>query len=108
VTRDRILDNLMLYWLPGTAASSARLYWESLGDVTRWLQGPLEPRDLVHAPVGGTIFPYELQHPSREEAAQRFTAIRYWSAPDRGGHFAALEQPALFADEVRAFFTLLR
>jgi pimeloyl-ACP methyl ester carboxylesterase len=98
----------MLYWLPRTAASSARLYWESLGDVTRWLQGPLEPRDLVHAPTGGTIFPYELQRPSREEAAQRFTAIRYWSEPDRGGHFAALEQPALFADEVRAFFTLLR
>jgi len=108
VTRDRILDNLMLYWLPGTAASSARLYWESLGDVTRWLQGPLQPRDVVHAPTGCTIFPYELQRPSREEAAQRFTAIRYWSEPDRGGHFAALEQPALFADEVRAFFTLLR
>ena len=58
--------------------------------------------------TGGTIFPYELQRPSREEAAQRFTAIRYWSEPDRGGHFAALEQPALFADEVRACFTLLR
>jgi len=108
VSRDRVLDNLMLYWLPRTGASSARLYWESLDDVTRWLGGPLEPRDLVHTPTGGTVFPYELQRPSRAQAARRFTAIRYWSEPDRGGHFAALEQPALFAAEVRACFALLR
>src|SRR4051794_17163139 len=108
LSRDRVLDNLMLYWLPRTGASSARLYWESLGDVARWLEGPLEPGDLVAAPTGCTIFPYELQRPSRRWAARRFTDIRYWSEPDRGGHFAALEQPALFAEEVQAFFGLVR
>jgi epoxide hydrolase len=108
VTRDAMLDNLMLYWLPRTGASSARLYWESLDDVARWLQGPLEPSDLVDVPTGCTIFPYELQRPSRRWAEQRFRDIRYWSEPDRGGHFAAFEQPALFAEEIEAFFRLVR
>jgi pimeloyl-ACP methyl ester carboxylesterase len=107
LSRDSVLDNLMLYWLPRTAASSAWLYWESLADVSRWLEGPLEPRDLVHAPVGCSVFPYELQRPSRRLAAQRFTDIRYWSEPDRGGHFAAWEQPQLFANEVQACFGVL-
>jgi epoxide hydrolase len=108
LSRDAILDNLMLYWLPRTGASSARLYWESLADVARWLEGPLERRDLVDAPAGCTVFPYELQRPSRRWAEQRFRDIRYWSEPDRGGHFAALEQPGLFVDEVTAFFALVR
>jgi pimeloyl-ACP methyl ester carboxylesterase len=107
LSRDAILDNLMLYWLPRTGASSARLYWESLDDVDRWLQGPLEPRDLVDAPTGCTVFPYELQRPSRRWAEQRFRDIRYWSEPERGGHFAAFEQPELFVEEVRAFFRLV-
>ena len=106
--RDAVLDNLMHYWLPRTGASAARLYWESLGDVSRWLSGPLEDRDLVHAPVGCSIFPHELQRPSRREAEQRFTDIRYWNHPELGGHFPAWEQPALFAREAEAFFTLLR
>ena len=106
--RDAILDNLMLYWLPRNGASAGRLYWESLGDVGRWLQGPLEPRDIVTAPTGCTVFPYELQRPSRRWAEQRFRDIRYWSEPDRGGHFAAFEQPELFVDELRAFFRLVR
>jgi pimeloyl-ACP methyl ester carboxylesterase len=108
LNRDAVLDNLMHYWLPGTGASAARLYWESLGDVSRWLAGPLDERDLVHAPVGGSIFPHELQQPTRQEAEQRFTDIRYWNQPALGGHFAAWEQPALFAREVDALFTLLR
>jgi pimeloyl-ACP methyl ester carboxylesterase len=108
LSRDAILDNLMLYWLPRTGASSARLYWESLGDVARWLEGPLEPRDIVDVPTGCTVFPYELQRPSRRWAERRFPDIRYWSEPDRGGHFPALEQPRLFAHEVRAFFRLVR
>jgi pimeloyl-ACP methyl ester carboxylesterase len=76
--------------------------------VTRWLTGPLEQRDLVHAPVGCSVFPYELQRPTRREAEQRFTDIRYWNEPELGGHFAAWEQPDLFAREVDDFFTLLR
>jgi pimeloyl-ACP methyl ester carboxylesterase len=108
IPRDAVLDNLMLYWLPRTGASAARLYWESLADVTRWLQGPLEERDLVHAPAGCSIFPHELQRPTRTEAEQRFTDIRYWSEPDRGGHFAAWEQPDVFAAELDAFFSMVR
>ena len=108
ITRDALLDNVMLYWLPRTGASAARLYWESLGDVTRWLQGPLEQRDLVDAPAGCSVFPHELQRPTRDQAEQRFTDIRYWSEPERGGHFAAWEQPLLFTAEVEAFFALVR
>lgn len=108
IPEDRILDTLMLYWLPRTAASSARLYWESLSDVTRWLEGPLEPTDRVDAPAGCTIFPHELQRPTRVEAEQRFTDIRAWTEPERGGHFPALEVPEAFAAEVEAFFSLVR
>ena len=77
----------MLYWLPGTGASSARLYWE---------------------PTGCPVFPKELQRPSRRWAERRFPNIRYWNEPGKGGHFAAFEQPALFVDEVRSFFRLVR
>jgi epoxide hydrolase len=106
VGRDRVLDNLMLYWLPRTGASAARLYWESIRQVDEWISGRVT--DTVDVPAGCTVFPRELQRPSRRWAQRRFTDIRHWSEPDRGGHFAALEQPALFVDEVRAFFRLVR
>jgi epoxide hydrolase len=106
LTRDELLDNLMLYWLPATGASSARLYWESSGLVNEWISGPTS--DTVTAPTGCSIFPKELQRPSRRWAEKRFLDIRYWSEPDRGGHFAAFEQPELFVDELRAFFRLVR
>ena len=104
--RDTLLDNLMLYWLPGTGASSARLYWESIAQVNEWISGTVT--DTVDVPVGASIFPHELQRPSRRWAERRFTDIRYWNELDRGGHFAALEQPGLFVDELRAFFRLVR
>jgi epoxide hydrolase len=106
LTRDELLDNVMLYWLPGTGASSARLYWESIRQVNRWISGPV--RDTVTVPTGCSIFPRELQRPSRRWASKRFLDIRYWNELDRGGHFAAFEQPELFVDEVRAFFRLVR
>ena len=106
LTRDELLDNLMLYWLPRTGASSARLYWESLKQVNELIAGPV--RDVVEAPTGCSIFPKELQRPSRRWAEQRFSDIRHWNELDRGGHFAAFEQPALFVDEVRSFFRLVR
>jgi pimeloyl-ACP methyl ester carboxylesterase len=106
LTRDELLDNLMLYWLPRTGASSARLYWESLKQVNELIAGPV--RDVVEAPTGCSIFPKELQRPSRRWAEQRFIDIRHWNELDRGGHFAAFEQPALFVDEVRSFFRLVR
>ena len=106
VSRDELIDNLMLYWLPGTGASSARLYWESIRQVSRWISGAVT--DTVSVPVGCSVFPGELQRPSRRWAERRFTDIRYWNEPARGGHFAPLEQPALFVDEVRGCFRALR
>jgi pimeloyl-ACP methyl ester carboxylesterase len=96
---DRILDDVMHYWLPATGASSARLYWESFGG---------RNRPVVEIPSGASIFPREIFRPPRQWAESRFTDLRYWGTPPRGGHFAAFEQPALFVDEVRAFFRLVR
>jgi pimeloyl-ACP methyl ester carboxylesterase len=106
LTRDEILDDVMLYWLPGTGASSGRLYWESMREVRE--RFTRANTDVVTVPTGGSIFPHELQRPSRRWAAKRFTDIRHWSELDRGGHFAAFEQPELFVGEVRAFFRLVR
>ena len=106
LTRDELLDNLMLYWLPRTGASAARLYWESMAMVNEWISGPVH--DTVAVPVGCSVFPGELQRPSRRWAEKRFPDIRYWNEPARGGHFAAFEQPALFVEEVRSFFRLIR
>lgn len=98
-TREELLDNVMLYWIPGTGASSARLYWES----------GREPYDEpIDVPTGCSIFAKETLRLSRRWAEQRFSDIRYWNELDRGGHFAAFEQPELFVGEVRAFFRLVR
>jgi epoxide hydrolase len=106
LTRDELLDNLMIYWLARTGASAARLYWESIRTVNEWIPGTAgEPIDV---PTGCSVFPKELQRPSRRWAEKRFPDIRYWNEPQRGGHFAAFEQPALFVDEVRACFRALR
>lgn len=99
LSRDEMLDNVMLYWLPATGASSARMYWES---VKTPLLGPVE------IPVGCSIFPKEIFRPSRRWAEKLFADIRYWNEPDKGGHFAAFEQPAAFVDEVRAAFRAFR
>jgi epoxide hydrolase len=106
LTRDELLDNVMLYWLPGTGASSARLYWQSSRQVDRWISGTVT--DAVTVPTGCSIFPRELQRPSRRWAERRFLDIRWWNELDKGGHFAAFEQPELFVDEVRSFFRLVR
>jgi pimeloyl-ACP methyl ester carboxylesterase len=106
LTRHELLDNLMLYWLPRTGASSARLYWESIRKVDEWISGTA--KDTVSVPIGCSIFPKEIQRPSRRWAEKRFLDIRYWNEPERGGHFAAFEQPELFVSEVRAFFQLVR
>jgi epoxide hydrolase len=108
LTRDQVLDNVMLYWLPGTGASSARLYWESIRLVASWFQEGAGATETIDVPTGCSVFPREVPRPSRRWAARRFPDIRYWHEPDRGGHFAAFEQPALFVDELRAFFRLVR
>lgn len=99
LTRDELLDNVMLYWLPAAGASSARLYWESFGQ-----------RDFTPIPVpsGCSIFPKEIFGISRRWAETRFTDLRYWNELERGGHFAAFEQPELFVQELREFFRLVR
>ncbi len=106
LTRDELLDNVMLYWLTGSGASAARLYWESIRQVNRVLAGPVT--DQVRVPTGCSVFPRELQRPSRRWAERRFPDIRWWNEPARGGHFAAFEQPELFVGEVRGFFRLVR
>jgi pimeloyl-ACP methyl ester carboxylesterase len=99
LTRDELLDNVMLYWLPATGASSAKLYWESFGE------NDLPP---ITVPTGCSIFPKEIFRLPRRVAGRRFTDLRHWRELDRGGHFPALEQPALLIDELRAFFRHVR
>jgi pimeloyl-ACP methyl ester carboxylesterase len=99
ISRDRLLDNVMLYWLPGTGASSARLYWESF---------KRRRMDEVPVPTGVTLFPKELWRLPRHWIERRYTDVRHWSEPATGGHFAALEQPDVLVDELRTFFRKLR
>ena len=96
LTRDEMLDNIMVYWLNAAGASSARLYWESFGRALD--AGP------VTVPMGGTIFPKEIFRTSQRFAANVYTNIVYWSERDSGGHFAAFEQPEAFVEELRNCF----
>ncbi len=99
--RDALLDNLMLYWVTASAASSARLYWESFG-------GGRRAARPVTIPTGVAVYPKEIVPPVRRWMAASHTDIRHWRVMPRGGHFAAFEQPALFVDDLRAYFKLLR
>ena len=106
LSRDQVLDDVTLYWLSATAASSARLYWESITTVTGWFS--TGAGDTVSVPTGCSVFPAEAPRPSRRWAQRRFTDIVHWGEPVRGGHFAAWEQPELFVAEVRAVASALR
>ncbi len=96
LTRDEMLDNVMVYWLNAAGASSARLYWESFGSGGSG--------DVIATPMGGSIFPKEIFRTSRRWAEKRFTNIVYWNELGKGGHFAAFEQPQQFVVEVRGCF----
>jgi pimeloyl-ACP methyl ester carboxylesterase len=98
--RDRLLDNVTLYWLTGTGASATRLYWESIAEVSEWFT--TATGDQVGVPTACSVFPAEVPRPSRRWAARRFVNIVHWGQPERGGHFAAWEQPELFVAEARA------
>jgi pimeloyl-ACP methyl ester carboxylesterase len=98
-TRDELIDNVMMYWLPATGASSARLYWESY---------TTDKRDPITVPAGCSVFPKEIIRPSRRWAERDFTDLRWWSEPEKGGHFPAFEQPATFVEQVRSFFRCVR
>jgi pimeloyl-ACP methyl ester carboxylesterase len=107
LTRDHLLDNITLYWLTGTGASSARSYWESYGaDAPAAVAGQAPPDATV--PVGFTTFPGEIWKTPRSWAEKSYPTLDYFSEADRGGHFAAWEEPELFATEVRAAFAPLR
>ena len=99
IDRDDLLDNVMIYWLSGSATSSARLYWESFGR--------LGGRDRVELPTGVASFPKEILRAPRSWCEPVYN-ITHWSTMDRGGHFAAFEQPDAFVADVRRFFASLR
>ncbi|MFF3907461.1 epoxide hydrolase family protein [Streptomyces sp. NPDC001848] len=100
-TNDELLDNIMMYWVPATGASAARIYWESYATAGRY-QGP------VPVPTGCSVFPVDIYRPTRRLAQPQFPDLRYWNELDRGGHFAALEQPTTLVDELRTAFRLFR
>jgi pimeloyl-ACP methyl ester carboxylesterase len=99
LTRDEFLDNITLYWLTNSGTSAARLYWENARVVYK---------GDVDAPVAFTVFPGELWHAPRSWVERAFKNLIYYHEVDKGGHFAAWEQPQLFAEELRAAFKSLR
>ena len=99
LTRDELLDNVMMYWLTASGASSARLYWESFA------RGSMND---VTVPSGVSIFPKEIFKASRRWVETRFKDLRYYNALEKGGHFAAFEQPEMFVAELRACFGTMR
>ena len=100
IARDRVLDDVSVYWFTATGASSARLYRESIAAVTRWFTDPVG--DVVRVPTSATVFPREVPRPARRWAETRFPDLRHWGEPDRGGHFGAWERPDVVVDELRA------
>jgi pimeloyl-ACP methyl ester carboxylesterase len=106
LTRDHILDNITLYWLTGTGVSTARSYWEAYGpDAPAAGAQPLPPPTI---PFGFTTFPGEIWRTPRSWVEQAYPKVVYFNAVDKGGHFAAWEEPELFSAELRAAFRSLR
>jgi pimeloyl-ACP methyl ester carboxylesterase len=105
LTREHILDNVTLYWLTGTGASAARAYWES-GRAQALAAGQAPPE--VSVPVGFSTFPGEVVAAPRSWAEAVYPTLTYFNEVDKGGHFAAWEEPELFSEEVRAAFRSLR
>ncbi len=104
VSREQMLDIVTLYWLTASATSSARLYWE-----TGRLRRPDGSRQTwpepLSVPSAVSIFPREISRPSRRWCERNFADLRFYEEAERGGHFAALEQPELFVDQVRRAFS---
>jgi pimeloyl-ACP methyl ester carboxylesterase len=107
LTRDHILDNISLYWLTGTGASAARWYWET-GRAVAAARAAGQAPPPVSVPVGFTTFPGELFPAPRSWVETVYPNLAYFNEVDRGGHFAAWEEPELFSAEVRAAFSSLR
>jgi pimeloyl-ACP methyl ester carboxylesterase len=107
LTRDHILDNITLYWLTGTGTSAARSYWEN-GQAAAAVQASGKAPPPVSLPVGFTTFPGEIWRTPRSWVEAGYPNVTYFHEADRGGHFAAWEEPELFSEEVRAAFRSLR
>jgi pimeloyl-ACP methyl ester carboxylesterase len=102
LTRDNVLDNITLYWLTNTAISAARLYWENK-------LGFFDVKNVsASIPVAVSVFPDEIYAAPRTWAERAYPKLIYYNKVDKGGHFAAWEQPQLFSEEVRAGFRSLR
>ncbi|MCR9260062.1 MAG: epoxide hydrolase 1 [Pseudomonadaceae bacterium] len=102
LTKEELLDNVMYYWWQGNGASSGRLYWESFNQAF----SP-DKDNTVKLPSGCSIFPKEIVPAPRSWAEKRYKNIVYWNELDKGGHFAAFEQPELFISELRNCFRLM-
>ena len=107
LTRDAILDNITLYWLTGTATSAARIYWEGARE-TAAAAAAGRVASEVSLPAAFTVFPGEIFQAPRSWVERVYPNLVYWGEADRGGHFAAWEEPELFAEEMRASFRPLR
>jgi pimeloyl-ACP methyl ester carboxylesterase len=105
LTRDNVLDNITLYWLTGTGASTSRLYWETGRSATASFK---DPPPHVKLPVAYTVFPDELFQAPRHWVKHAYHNLIYYNEAEKGGHFAAWEEPGIFATELRAAFRSLR
>jgi pimeloyl-ACP methyl ester carboxylesterase len=104
LTRDDILDNITLYWVTNTAVSSSRLYWDTTQTAT---SGFFDPRG-IKIPVAVTVFPDEIYAAPKTWAERSYPKLIYFSKLEKGGHFAAWEQPEVFSREMRSAFRSLR
>ena len=107
LTRDTILDNITLYWLTGTGDSAARSYWEDGLALAQAIASGHAPPP-VSLPVGFTTFPGEIWRTPRSWVENSYPNVAYFNEVDKGGHFAAWEEPELFSQEIRAAFASLR
>jgi pimeloyl-ACP methyl ester carboxylesterase len=111
LTRDQMLDDISLYWFTGTGASSARLYWEGVGSTIRensFFSSSRASSDSIDLPMGASIFPGETFRAPRAWAEAAWSNLFYWNEVERGGHFAAFEQPEIFATEMWKAFKAFR
>jgi len=108
LTRDRVLDNITLYWLTRSANSAARLYWEEARSTVAAFKQHQKPPAPVSLPVAFTVFPGEIYQAPRSWVEKVYPNLIYFNKVDKGGHFAAWEEPELFATEIRAAFRPLR
>ncbi|WNJ79242.1 epoxide hydrolase [Cedecea neteri] len=111
LSREKMLDDISLYWFTGTGVSSARLYWEGVGSTIRgadFFSAARSGVEKISVPMGASLFPAETFTPPRAWAEAAWSNLFYWNAVEKGGHFAAFEQPEIFAGELWKAFRPFR